>query len=191
MPDLRKMVWQARAAWKFFTSRFKHEWSLEDYPIRVLFLPTTEPAHGSRLKPLSWTAIVINWPGMSESANSRLEALEELRKDFDQYKATKPSLPRPGSKVPVEFAASERVGQHSELVKDFVKRVLDIDWAWISDESSLGDFHGDETNDNLNVKILHIYGVDVSDISSGNLADIFDRISKHRTVPPTLNQRAK
>lgn len=187
MADLRNMVWQARAAWKLFTSRFKHEWSLEDYPIHVLFLPTTEPSHGSRLKPLSWTARVTNWPGMSGSANSKLEALEELRKNFDRFKATNPSLPRPGTKVPVKFAASDRVGQHAELSKDFVKRVLDIDWAWISDESSLGDFHGDETNDNLNEKILHIYGVDVSDISNGNLADIFDRISERRTAPPTLN----
>ena len=124
---------------------------------------------------------------MAGSANSRLEALEELRKHFDRFKATKPSLPRPGAKVPVEFAARVRVGQHSELEKDFVKRVLDVDWAWISDESSLWDFHGDETNESLTEKIRHIYGVDVSDISSGNLADIFDRISKYRAVPPTAD----
>lgn len=78
-----------------------------------------------------------------------------------------------------------RVGQHSELAKDFVKRVLALDWAWISDESSLWDFHGDETNASLNEQIRLVYGVDVSDISSGNLADIFDRISKNRAVPQT------
>jgi hypothetical protein len=33
-------------------------------------------------------------------------------------------------------------------------------------------------------KIRHVYGVDVSDISSGKLADIFDRISKYKAVPP-------
>jgi hypothetical protein len=121
---------------------------------------------------------------MSGSANSRLEALEELRKNFDRFKATKPSLPRPGTKVPIQFAASERVGQHSELAKDFIKRILDIDWAWISDESSLWDFHGDQTNQSLTEKIRHIYGIDVSDISSGNLADIFDRISKYRAALP-------
>jgi len=164
---------------------FKHEWGIDDYPIRISFQSTTEPLHKSRLKPLPWTARVINWPGMSGSANSRLGALEELRKNFDRLKATKPSLPRPGTKVPVEFAASVRVGQHSELAKDFVKRVLDLDWAWISDESSLWDFHGDETNDSLTEKIRHIYGVNVSDISSGNLADILDRIPKYKAVPPT------
>jgi hypothetical protein len=122
---------------------------------------------------------------MSGSANSRSEALEELRKNFDRFKATKPNLPRPGTKVPIEFAANERVGQHSELAKDFVKRVLGLDWAWISDESSLWDFHEDETNESLIEKIRHTYGVDVSDISNGNLADIFDRILERRTVSPS------
>src|SRR5947209_18737576 len=122
---------------------------------------------------------------MSGGGNTRLEALEDLRKSFDRFRVTKKALPRPGTKVPIEFAAHERVGQHSELAKDFVKRVLGIDWAWISDESSLWDFHGDETNETLTEKIRHIYGVDISDISSGNLADIFDRISKYRAIPPT------
>jgi hypothetical protein len=160
---------------------------MDDYPIRVWHQPVTEPSRKSRLKPLQWTASVINWPGMSGSANSKLEALEELRKNFDRSRATRPSLPRPGTKVPIEFSTTERVGRHSELAKDFVKRVLDIDWAWISDESSLWDFHEDETNESLTDKIRRIYGVDVSDISSGNLADIFDRILEHRAVPPTLN----
>jgi hypothetical protein len=158
---------------------------MDDYPIRVWLQPVTESSHKSRLKPLQWTASVINWPAMAGSANSKSEALEELRKNFDRFKATKPSLPRPGTKVPIEFAASERVGQHSELGKDFVKRVLDVEWAWISDESSLWDFHDDETNERLTDNIRRIYGVDVSDISSGNLADIFDRIRDYRAVPPT------
>ena len=147
--------------------------------------PVAEPSPKSRLKPLPWTASVINWPGMSASANSRVEALAELRKNFDRFRATHPSLPRPGTKVPIEFAASERIGQHSELAKDFVERVLGLDWAWISDESSLWDFHEDETNESLTDKIRHVYGVDVSDISSGNLADIFDRILEHRALPPS------
>jgi hypothetical protein len=163
---------------------FKQEWTIDDYPIRVWFRPVIEPPHKSRLKPLPWTACIINWPGISGSADSRLEALAELRKNFDRYKATKPSLPRPGTKVPIEFAARDRVGQHSELVKDFINRVLDLEWAWISDESSLWDFHGEESNESLIERIRHFYGVDVSDISSGNLADIFDRILDQRAVPP-------
>jgi hypothetical protein len=180
--NLKNIGWQARARWALFSSMFKSEWRLEDYPIRILFQPNAEPVQNSRRKPLAWTALVINWPGMLGSANSRLEALEDLRKNFDRFKATKPNLPRPGTKMPIELAAKERVDEHSELAKDFIKRVLDVEWAWISDESSLWDFHGDETNETLTDKIHRAYGVDVSDIPSGNLADIFDRIRDHRAV---------
>jgi len=160
---------------------------MEDYPVHISFQSVAEPLHRSRLKPFPWTASIINWPAMAGGANSRLEALEELRKNFERFRATKASLPRPGVKVPVEFATSARVSQHSELSKDFVKRVLDLDWAWISDESSLCDFHDDETNESFIERIRDIYGVDVSNISSGNLADIFDRISGNRAVPPKPN----
>ena len=115
---------------------------------------------------------------MLGGGNTRQEALEDLRLSFERFKATKQPLPRPGTKVPIQFAANHRVDQHSALAKDFVKRVLEIDWAWISDESSLYDFHGDESNKKLIDRIRDIYGVDVSEISSGNLADIFDRIAK-------------
>jgi hypothetical protein len=35
------------------------------------------------------------------------------------------------------------------VAKDFAKRVLDVEWAWISDESSLSDFSNEVTNDSL------------------------------------------
>jgi len=87
-----------------------------------------------------------------------------------------------------DFAKSDRVARHSELAKDFFRRVFEVDWAWISDESSLWDFHGDDTNDRFVEKIRGVYGIDVSDISSGNLADIFERIAKGvPTKGPTLD----
>jgi hypothetical protein len=55
--------------------------------------------------------------------------------------------------------------------------VLGLDWAWISDESSLWDFHHDETNDALISKIDEVYGVDVSDIQSARLTEILERIA--------------
>lgn len=48
--------------------------------------------------------------------------------------------------------------------------------CFISDESSLWDFHTEETNEHLFEKILEIYEVDVSDIENGNLVEIFKRI---------------
>jgi hypothetical protein len=178
MAKLTRIALQSRAVWMLFASLFKGEWTIDDYPIRTSFQPASESLQASRLEPIPWTGSVINWPAMSGNGNTRKEALETLRKNFDQFKANRKELPRPGTKVPIEFAANNRVSQHSELSKDFFQRVLEIDWAWISDESSLWDFHGDETNDKLVEKIHRIYGVDVSDISSGNLADIFDRITK-------------
>jgi hypothetical protein len=57
-----------------------------------------------------------------------------------------------------------------------VRCVFEVPWTWISDESSLWDFHIEETNAQLVEKIDRIYGVDASDISNGNLAEDFDRI---------------
>jgi hypothetical protein len=187
----RDIAWRARAVWKLLASIFKEKWTIDDYPIRVRFQPATESSQASRLKPLPWTAGIINWPAMSGGGNTRLEAHEAVRNNFERFKTTNRSLPRPGTKVPMEFAASNRVDQHAELAKDFVRRVLEIDWAWISDESSLWDFHSDETNEKLVNRIRGIYGVDVSDISSGNLADIFDRIRKGTVSEELPTERSK
>jgi hypothetical protein len=72
------------------------------------------------------------------------------------------------------------------LVRDVAERfMLDIfemepgDYL-ISDESSLVDFLGDGEAeiDAIHRRIREIYGVDVSNISGGNLLDIFVRISR-------------
>ncbi len=70
---------------------------------------------------------------------------------------------------------------HGDVAEHFTQSVLGLDWAWISDESSLWDFHTGETNMNLEAKIREIYGVDVSDIESGNLAQIPNRIAATRS----------
>lgn len=118
---------------------------------------------------------------MYGGGNTRREAVEDLRKRFEQFKATNKELPRPGTKVPIQFAVRTRVDQHAKLAKDFIKRILGLEWAWISDESSLSAFHEEEADEALVKKIRTTYGVDVSDISSGNLADIFDRIASSST----------
>ena len=107
--------------------------------------------------------------------------MQDLAVRFDEVKADwqrqeKP-LPRPGTKVPIEFAPSEHVHAHPELTDDFIRRVLGLDWAFVSDRSSLWDFHTNETNDAFHAKIKETYGVDVSDIESGNLAEILGRIA--------------
>ena len=63
------------------------------------------------------------------------------------------------------------------LRDDFIHRVLEIQWTFLSDESSLWDFHELESNDELNGKILAAYGIEVSDIANGNIAAILQRIA--------------
>ena len=53
---------------------------------------------------------------------------------------------------------------------------MDYADCWISDESSLWDFHGEESNDHLNKKVWETYRVDISDIEDGKLVKIFQRI---------------
>ncbi len=68
------------------------------------------------------------------------------------------------------------VSSDDAFSEEFIQKVLDLEWAWISDGSSLWDFHTEETNDLLYVRIREVYGVDVSDIKSGKLWEIFERI---------------
>jgi len=66
---------------------------------------------------------------------------------------------------------------HPELAEDFIHRVLNLDWAWISDESSLWDFHHDETNNILIPRIKEVDGIYVSDIQSAKVSEILERIA--------------
>jgi hypothetical protein len=176
MPNSEYISLRVVAGWKRFTSYFKREWTVKDYPIRFRRQPHDSGNYSApRFKSFPWEASVIGWPSMSGDGNTKQEALQALAKRLSAFK--KP-LPRPGTGVPVEFSKTDRIDKHSALADDFVKRVLELSWAWISNDSTLWDFHTHESNSSLYAKIREVYGVDVSDISSGNLADILDRISQ-------------
>jgi hypothetical protein len=143
-----------------------------------------DPVHaGTRLKQHRYSVAIVNWWVMSGGGDTKREALEELGKRFvaEKVERTKvgKSLPRPGRHVPIEFASQQRVNAHPELAEDFTRRVLNLDWAWISDESSLWDFHSAEDNEALIAKIEEVYGVDVSDIESARLSEILERIASN------------
>jgi hypothetical protein len=123
---------------------------------------------------------------VSGGGDTASEALADLERNFDSAIAERLSNqerpPRPGLLVPLEFVASDRVDAHRELAADFIERVLDLEKVWISDGSSLWDFHSGETNDELVAKIRDIYSVDVSDIESAKLCEIFERIAQDRRL---------
>ncbi|HEY4765785.1 MAG TPA: hypothetical protein VIH75_19080 [Candidatus Sulfotelmatobacter sp.] len=150
----------------------KQDWKLSDYPISVREHEIDTSYVGTRLKQHRYTAQIVNWWVISGGGNTQLEALQELQKRFATVTAEKAKdgkkLPRPGTHVEIEFASRDRVDAHAELAEDFIRRVLNLDWAFVSDESSLRDFHSSDDNHDLIAKINVVYGVDVSDIESAS-----------------------
>jgi hypothetical protein len=108
--------------------------------------------------------------------DTKAEALAALEQTFLKIKSNPEPLPRPGRYRSIGFASSTGVDCYPELRDDFVRRVLELDWAFVSDESSLWDFDTKEDNGGLYLKIGEVYGVDVSHITNANLAAIFAEI---------------
>jgi hypothetical protein len=115
---------------------------------------------------------------MGGFGDTRAEALADLEVKLARCREQDGRLPRPGRIVPIEIAPRHRVEEHPDLATDFFARILDRDYAdcLITDESSLSDFHTEWTDEHLHERILLAYGVDVSDIDSGRLVEIFERL---------------
>lgn len=180
---------QVHASWKWLLSFRADDWCFEDYPVEVR---RQESDLDSVYKPPRfiqhrYSAYIVNW-SLSGGGDTPDEAREKLRESFESVKSRDllegKSLVRPGVARPIEFASQVRVSGNEELSEDFIRRVLGLDGAWISDESSLWDFHSDADNEQLYAKIREVYGVDVSDIRSVRLCEIFGRIANSRTTAP-------
>jgi len=169
--------------WKLALSVRKRNWDLSDYPVEMREWKYDPLYSGKRFRQERYGATILNW-GVNGIGPTEADALRDLEANFARARAAKErsglALPRPGIRVPVEFASRDRVDIHPELANDFIKRILGLEWAWISDESSLSDFNRDETNETLVAKIKDVYGVDVSDIASANLAEILERIAEYQ-----------
>jgi hypothetical protein len=171
---------QLHALRKLCLSVRKRDWELSDYPVVVREQEVDPNYSGKRLKQYRYIASIVNW-APAGAGETEQEAIQALDTSLASAKAERVrsgrSLPRPGTRVPVEFSSQERVGAHPALAENFIQCVLNLDWAWISDESSLWDFHREETNDALISRIKEVYGVDVSDIQSARLCEILERIA--------------
>jgi len=172
-------LFQIRAGFKYLTSFLKTEWTINDYPLRFRHFTTTrQDDRNPRLKQFSWSAQIINWWQMHGGGETKEAALTDLKAKFQIAKEQSGSLPRPGTGLPVEFASTDQINLHWNIAEDFFNRVLNQNYGdcWISDESSLWDFHSEESNDHLNKRVWECYRVDISDIEDGNLVKIFQRI---------------
>jgi len=173
---------QAKALRKFALSFRKRGWTIDDYPLKVTDHGPVE-ANG-RLKPSRWTAQIINWLHMRGDADTREGAFVELQHQIDVHLRERGSLPRPGTgrKLEIKFAATERVDRNHELVAEIVRRVIGMEPAncFVSDESTLWDFHHAGDNDEYIRKILLLYHVDVSELDPPFLWAIAERIGERR-----------
>jgi hypothetical protein len=166
-------------AWKWCLSFRKRDWELNDYPIGITEQDSQPALDAPRFIKHRYRAYIINWTVVGsgetpEQARKNLEQnFETIRQDWLREGR---KLVRPGKNSPPEFASQEKVAAYEAIGDDFIRRVLGMEWAWISDESSLWDFHTEPTNDLLWAKIREIYGVDVSDLESAKLWAIFERI---------------
>lgn len=180
LKHLRNARNQVLAAWKWLLSFRKADWLLDDYPVFIRKQESDGNNSHSRLKLIPYVARIVNWYTLSGGGDTEIDALADLKTNFDTQKEARrrkhEALPRPGTRVPIQFASDTCVEAHRELADDFIKRVLELEWALITDESSLWDFHEDDTNKDLAAKVRDIYGVDISDLQSGRLCDIFERI---------------
>ncbi|WP_205504574.1 hypothetical protein [Rufibacter psychrotolerans] len=156
-----------KATIKYLLSFFKSEWSFEDYP-----LETWENLNAQQ-DDIKFGAKFTNWSTFVAHGNTIPEAVEKLRTNLKEYAKENP-LPRPGSKVPIQFAESARVEQYEEIAVDFFEKIIGINYydCFISDYSSLADF--DLDNPETLEKIKEEYEID----PKGDLflADLFEQI---------------
>lgn len=93
-----------------------------------------------------------------------------------------PSGPFKGKKI--DFAPTNGIDKFFGISKEFMKKIFNFEPGeyLITDESSLHDFTGlDEMElSDIQIRIQDEYGIDVSDVESVNLIEIFARIYKNR-----------
>lgn len=160
---------QIRAFIKYLFSFFKNNWQFEDYPLETW---SNLEANQSEIK---FGAKFTNWQTLIAHGNSNSEAVENLRKSFNEY-SQKNKLPRPGSKVSFELATSSKIDLYEEIAIDFFDKIIGINYfdCFISDYSTLFDFGLDDEETIEKIKIVYKIEPD-SDLI---LADIFEKISK-------------
>jgi hypothetical protein len=97
-----------------------------------------------------------------------------------------PSGPFKGKKV--QFAPTTGIDMFLEIAEDFMRRIFAFEPGeyLVTDESSLFDFTGVEEMElsNIHQKIQEVYDLDVSDIPSGNLLEIFMRLHRRTYGAP-------
>ncbi len=102
---------------------------------------------------------------------------------MDEKDGIIPSRRFKGKKV--ELASTAGIELFDEVAREFMLQIFGLESGdyLITDESSVGDFAGVEDLQVFDIveKVRRVYGLDVSDLQSGTLLDIFMRIHEQRT----------
>ena len=158
---------QLKATYKYLHSFLKTNWEFEDYPLETWKNPNAQQ------EDIKFGAKFTNWSTFVAHGSSIPEAIEKLKHNLKEYSKDN-ELPRPGSKVPIQFAESNRINENEEIAVDFFDKIIGINYydCFISDYSSLVDFDLDD-KETLE-KIKAEYGIE----PKGDLflADIFEEI---------------
>ena len=167
-----------RVFWKWICSFTKTSWELEDYPIEMR-LQREDQSHTAVPK---YAARIINWWTIVGLGETEEEARHDLREALIEY-AENRRLPRPGTRVPIQFACMDNISQFEDLATDFFPAILQLEFSecFVTDESSLMDFGGEWTN--YVARVLLRYKVDISDLEPGNLVEVFERIEAGHESP--------
>ncbi len=169
---------------KFLLSFFKSSWGVQDYPLSLRRVqaarpkvrqPGSQPASARWRQPALWSAQIARWPQMFAYGHTRREAMSNLECRFNNYRVGDEPLPRPGTRAQTPPGSISEIEAYEILAMDFFKHILDTNYynCVLSDSASLGDFVPDV---GYHLKIEQRYGVDVSDIQSGSLVKILQRI---------------
>jgi hypothetical protein len=188
---------RARLAWA--QSFFKPRWRFEDYPVDYIDQGECALNLPERLQHKRWRVDLINWYEVSGVGESKEAALADAKHKFGLLNASGEKMCRPGigpgSAFPknpaIVFPENQEIDSYPELRDDFICRVLGLEWAWVTDGSSLWDFHSSEDNSEMYLRIGEVYGVDVSDVPNANLTGIFAKIMNQiGTFPEDASVRA-
>jgi hypothetical protein len=157
-------------------SFLKRRWEFNDYPLECVDQGERDPKLPERFQHSRWRADLVNWFAVSGVGESREEAIADAKRKFTAHQASGEKMWRPGTSPEIVFADNQAVAEHAALRDHFIQNVLGLDWAWVSDESSLWDFHEKADNSDLYLKIGEVYGVDVSHVEGAKLVAIFAEI---------------
>ncbi|MCW3074538.1 MAG: hypothetical protein JWP69_1607 [Flaviaesturariibacter sp.] len=166
---------QVQVLWKRLLSYRKKTWRIDDYPLAYRKQPMpadTLPEEGYK----TWLVQVIRWELMLGLGNTKEEAYHYLESSFNRYSQKKPA-PRPGTKVPIEFASRDKIAALEEIAISFFDEILHLDYyeCLVTDESTLEDFrkHDDETFQLINA----FYHLNLDQSKDGNLVNILTQVS--------------